>query len=99
TRRWRAPISHQPVQRSSARVERITQPEQSAQLATAIQAFAKPTLANAHAKAATSGVILPPCSEAAPKRTPTSPYAASSAPERVAMVERQGGSPSTRRSK
>src|SRR5437762_1093565 len=99
TRPRPATRSHQPIQRSSARVERITQPEQSAKLATAIHAFAKPTLANAHAKSATSGVILPPCSEAAPKLTPTSPYAASSAPERVAMVERQGGSPSTRRSK
>src|SRR6266540_4700729 len=99
TRPRPATMSHQPIQRSSVRVERITQPEQRAKLARAIHAFAKPTLPNANAKSATAGVILPPCSEAAPKLAPTSPYAASSAPERAAMVERHGGSPSARRSK
>src|SRR5262249_19675556 len=53
TRARPATISHQPIQRSSARVERITQPEQSAKLATAIHTFAKPTLANAQEKSAT----------------------------------------------
>jgi hypothetical protein len=40
---------HQPIQRSSTRVERITRPEQRAKLARAIHAFAKPTLPNAYA--------------------------------------------------
>src|ERR671930_2082844 len=73
TRPRPATMSHQPIQRSSARVERITQPDESAKLATAIHAFAKPTLPNAHAKSATSGLILSPWIEAAPTLTPTSP--------------------------
>src|SRR5680860_739071 len=97
TRPRPATTSHQPIQRSSTRVERITQPEHRAKLAMAIHAFAKPTLPNAYAKSATAGVIFPPCSEAAAQLEPTSPYAASSAPERVATVERQRGSPSARR--
>jgi hypothetical protein len=66
-----ATMSHQPIQRSSAHVERITNPAERAKLAIAIHAFAKPTLADSHAKSATSGLILPPWSEAAAKLTST----------------------------
>ena len=49
TRPRPATTTHQPIQRSSTRVVRITQPEQRAKLARAIHTFAKPTLLNAYA--------------------------------------------------